>query len=160
MPIFTPFLQPFFEAFLVRKKKDVKKDGVVVKPLVSQLSFLSGILQTIFTCLLLHEHSFLSIIQLLEQWIYPKRDLLRELQTPGTQTATEESSHLSALCSCAFLCPYPAFSSLLFPAIHGQWAQEVSCFFWSFKGFYRFSLFNSMSLSLCFCSHSSQELGL
>lgn len=157
MPIFTPFLQPFLEAFLVRKKKDVKKDGVLVRPLVSRLSFLSGILQTIFTYLLLHEHFFLSIIQLLEQWIYPKRDLLRELQTPGTQTATEESSHLSALCSCAFLCLYPAFSSLLSPAICGQGAQEVSCFFWSF---YRFSLFNAMSLSLCFCSHFSQELRL
>lgn len=143
MPIFTPFLQPFFEAFLVRKKKDVKKDGVVVNPLVSQLSFLSGILQTIFTYLLLHEHSFLSIIQLLEQWSYPKRDLLRELQTPGTQTATEESSHLSALCSCAFLCLYPAFSSLLSQQSVDSEPRKFLAFSEAFIGF--------LSLTLCHC---------
>lgn len=157
MPIFYPFPPAFLRGFSCEEKKRRKKRWRFGQALVSRLSFLSGILQTIFTYLLLHEHFFLSIIQLLEQWIYPKRDLLRELQTPGTQTATEESSHLSALCSRAFLCLYPAFSSLLSPAICGQGAQEVSCFFWSF---YRFSLFNAMSLSLCFCSHSSQELRL
>lgn len=39
MPILTPFLQPFFEAFLVRKKKDVKKDGVLVRPLCPDCLF-------------------------------------------------------------------------------------------------------------------------
>lgn len=156
MPIFTPFLQPFFEAFLVRKKKDVKKDGVLVRPLCPDCLFSRVFCRPFLPTYCCMNTSSSPLFNCWNSEFILKETCWENCRHQGPKQQLKRA-HISLLCSRAFLCLYPAFSSLLSPAICGQGAQEVSCFFWSF---YRFSLFNAMSLSLCFCSHSSQELRL